>query len=516
MEKFSKKQKIFISFVFILYIVALFIFRYSAANGDGRFHARRMYDVYLSIKDEYFMSFIAKDLLNGFGYPTLGLYPYLLMIPFSLLQCKFTTEFTYVVYLLFLLSFSFFTSYIYAKKKLLFNIFPIFYILNPYLIFVFYNSWAGILAAYAVVPLIFLAVDMMFNNNKNGKMLLILSMSLLIYSHLISALITVLALAVYIVFNLKKMTKKFILEMVLSTITTICICAVAIFPTIEFLLSGIHGLNVYPYLGNSVIDLGNKSAFVFIFLIILAVYFMKNKKYLEMTALMLLVMCTNIFPWPQKLLNIIQAGHRVFLFSGLIFGLLLCKKLNRKALANIFLITPVVILCLYISVEYTQHPREHINGTSYINNVVAFDYVPENYTKKFSDNSVEGFIKRYEFFNKEKILKLNNGVYQLEENKIFFSEHNKRSILLPFLYYKGYEITIDGEYINNYEGEYGLIEINTDKEFGIITINYKGTVIQKFSKYLTIASALTFLAYLICININVVLWLKNLKKFSYR
>ena len=88
------------------------------------------------------------------------------------------------------------------------------------------------------------------------------------------------------------------------------------------------------------------------------------------------------------------------------------------------------------------------------------------------------------------------GIWKLEETKIE----------LPYLYYPGYEIEVNGEKQEYYESETGFIQIDLNNKEGEITVKYTGTILARVSFIISMISLLVFIIY------NIVIIKKELDK----
>lgn len=89
----------------------------------------------------------------------------------------------------------------------------------------------------------------------------------------------------------------------------------------------------------------------------------------------------------------------------------------------------------------------------------------------------------------------------------YSKDEGKAIIELPYLYYPGYEIKVNGENIKYYETEKGFIGIDLENESnGEITVKYTGTTLARVSFIISIIALIGFIIY------NVVLIRKNKDK----
>ena len=69
---------------------------------------------------------------------------------------------------------------------------------------------------------------------------------------------------------------------------------------------------------------------------------------------------------------------------------------------------------------------------------------------------------------------------------------------LPYIYYPGYEITLDGMHVNSFETENGMLGIGVNKnENTLIEVKYSGTSIMKNSMFISILGIIGLVIYII-------------------
>ena len=68
---------------------------------------------------------------------------------------------------------------------------------------------------------------------------------------------------------------------------------------------------------------------------------------------------------------------------------------------------------------------------------------------------------------------------------------------LPYVYYQGYKVTIDGSKLKAFEDKNGFLAIALNKTQDLdLKVEYTGTFGMKFSKILSCISAIVFLGYI--------------------
>lgn len=499
----KKKYKYILAIYIIIMTLTYIFFYYCCLDKDGLFHIKRMNSIFLSIKNGYFLSFIAEDFLNGFGYPSLGFYPYLLMVPFSLLQFFSIPDYIcYLTYIIFINIITIFTANIFISEVIKDDrkfYFLLFYIGNPFRLTMLLDLKCGMLTAYMILPLLFLSLYKIFNN-EDGTKLLTLSMTLMIYSHIISSFLTIIVVIFICIFEYKKIKKNpmIIFKIITSGIICLLLTSVIIFPILEQIVSSgfAYEINHFPFLIYYLYIENKYVKFCLFTLSILLILFLykKYKSKVIIINIILLIMLTNIFPWDYLyILKYIQSTQRILLFTGITFGLYFVKNPITN-IKKIILYINIICSLIIFSVSMC-HYHNNVSNTfdinkntcMYQNYISLGDYLPENYVLQVEPKNTE-FVN-YDIFDSNLILNLNeNFEYQIiDKDTIKFTNNENDEIILPKLFYKGYCVKINGTECNIKEGKYGMIvaDINMIKE-GTIEISYPGTLIQYISKIITI------------------------------
>lgn len=84
---------------------------------------------------------------------------------------------------------------------------------------------------------------------------------------------------------------------------------------------------------------------------------------------------------------------------------------------------------------------------------------------------------------------------------------NNTTLELPYIFYPGYNIKINGEKIEYTESENGFIQINLkEKESGEVNVKYTGTILAIISWWISLISFVIFIIY------NIFLYRKYIKE----
>lgn len=233
--------------------------------------------------------------------------------------------------------------------------------------------------------------------------------------------------------------------------------------------------------------------------------------------IVLTIMTLKIFPFEKLpgIFTMIQFTFRLFEFTSFFFAII--SAVNFGILIKNFNIRDVIILsliaCLLTTIygkkisyekKYDEkdfiEPRRVTKDVGRINaGMASFEYLP---SKAFN------CLKTYIADREDVPIILNNRKNQItisdyEKNgsnmKMKISKANTTSedikIELPYIYYLGYRVKIDGKEVKYTESEHGFVQINIDKELNEeaeITVKYLGTNEMIIAFVVSLVSAVSY------------------------
>ena len=233
--------------------------------------------------------------------------------------------------------------------------------------------------------------------------------------------------------------------------------------------------------------------------------------------IVLTIMTLKIFPFEKLpgIFTMIQFTFRLFEFTSFFFAII--SAVNFWILIKNFNIRDVIILsliaCLLTTIygkkisyekKYDEkdfiEPRRVTKDVGRINaGMASFEYLP---SKAFN------CLKTYIAEREDVPIILNNSDNQVtisdyEKNgsnmKMKISKANTTSedieIELPYIYYLGYRVKIDGKEVKYTESEHGFVQINIDKELNEeaeITVKYLGTNEMIIAFAVSLVSAVSY------------------------
>ena len=247
-----------------------------------------------------------------------------------------------------------------------------------------------------------------------------------------------------------------------------------------------------------------------------------NKDYKNEYLIMLLIavlsllMTTKYFLWlyvPQfftrlqfawRMLTFFEFAISIVAAINLYTLIELLPKQNFKNWALLISIILIIISMAKINYDYKYEKPKTLSDESYEQDrmnqeTISYmqinrEYLPNN--TKNSDISkrdkgiiiVEGSADIIQE-NKEG-LTLSAKVTNIEKNT---------TLELPYLYYLGYEVKINGNKINYFESNNGFIAIKIDEDMSQadVTVSYTGTTLEKVSYVISLLAFIGFIGYLI-------------------
>jgi hypothetical protein len=229
-------------------------------------------------------------------------------------------------------------------------------------------------------------------------------------------------------------------------------------------------------------------------------------------------MATKYFPW--KLLGekvaIIQFPWRMMLISNFCFAVI--GSMNMGIVIRNFKFKDVIVLGVIIIV-YTISLKSLFIITD-ANIVQVEDYENIGFVSGNNSDVLDGmgkseYLPKNAYDNSFYIATREAGVLVLEGSANIENEKKDGNTLtfsveitedatvleLPYIYYPGYKITLDGVALNYYENENGFITISLNEiAKSDIKVEYTGTQLMQYSNIFSLVSVVLFVAYIIFIS----------------
>ena len=393
----------------------------------------------------------------------------------------------------------------------------------------------GEYVSFVFIPLVFLGLyNVFFSKNRSYE--LIIGASGLILTHNLSAIMVAFFSLIYVIYNFEKFeNKKILKKLLINCLAVVLITSFYWIPMLETMMSGnyqvyeegmmstsevtaSHGLSFRQLFvtlndGSYVFELG-PHILIMLALSIMTFRFIRpefKQQYglFFICGLLTLWMSTKYFPWkylPEEI-SVIQFPWRMLMMSS--FFLSVVCSINMYAIIKKFDFKDVVIIStisiLYILAFYNTLVILDDNAIAEIKNLNLGKYSGKEFEVVAGCGKGE-YLPVNAYKNRFYIATRENGIYVLEGKAIIENE-NKSGINftanvktldaeytifeLPYIYYPGYEITLDSIKLESFETKNGFLGFVLGKEdSGKIEVNYTGTNAMKISMFISIISVI--------------------------
>ena len=378
----------------------------------------------------------------------------------------------------------------------------------------------GEFIAMTFMVVVFSALYQLIMGKKKAWIPLSLGMVLIIYSHLLSAIITVImgGLMLILTWNYEKNWKLTIGGLIKSIGATCLLSLGFLFPYFQQMKLGINppssenlsklALGVTNLFNNSLNNSWGDSLYTvpslgIICLIFLMIGIVKAKttkfeKTIYLLGIISVILSTKLFPWNlfQKHFALLQFPWR-FLETASIF--LLMYGVSATLSSKSFLKSIGLIICSIMffyfsanSIENTVKASDQASRQN-ITSILAYDtadYVPQKAVNHHS-------INEHQFFN-EKNEKMKLAHTETSTRSVINLHSYKGSVInTPILYYKGEKAIIDGKELPIKESSRGTIEILNVPQNGKIEITSQYTKLARTGQLISVISLLVLMALMI-------------------
>ncbi|NTP30189.1 hypothetical protein HQ833_03780 [Enterococcus faecium] len=539
MRWYMNLKKIFSVKIFIVYAFVSLLYLFPAFKNmeifgfyDTAFHINRA----LSL-ESIFSSLINFETFRSYGmqvnnfYPWLTLYPLFLLIKFTNLAIGYNL-FLYIVTLI-TLFICHYVMYEITKKHVTSSFFAIIYTTSSFRsVEIFLRGAMGELLAMSILPLILLGFIKLYDSKKESWVMLAISMTLLIYTHVLSVAMTMvmIIIALIIQFYRKKKIEIFlIIKLIKAAIVTLLLSLAFIGPMIEQTL--------YQDLNRPYVDILQKRAIylgkefligsidsellsfgigltLLICLIILTFNFKKLGILSKITYIMGIIsilLCTKIFPWfalQNTPLNIIQAPWRFMIFSTLFISFSVSlfispqlEKFSYTRRRNFILLLILAISILNYSSVVNMVKEMNFQGT-YSNEQMEnkleefenFDYVPIGYKKD------QLLLKNHQVTEDGQVI-YSSFSPNKDEITFTFKSSKGKTIVLPVFRYKGLTVTVNSKNATVLKQGGPFVTVKSESGINKVTIRYSYTFFSKISLFISIITLIVLLFY--CIKLKI-------------
>lgn len=536
----SDKGKLFLVLLLFICLSILTIYYTHIVNkeiiigDDISFHKNRIEGLYDAISNGVWFPRLNMLMMNSMGYASSIFYSdFFLYIPALFRLIGFSVSEAYIIFMIIInfLTFiiSFFSFHSVNKKLVSSFLFSILFTTAPYrLLDLTTRAALGELLALTFLPLAFAGLYHIIYGNSSKWWLLTLGMTFIIYSHILSAVMFALLIAIFLILNIKLLIRKKdkVLALVYAVLTTVTLTLIYFIPVLEQIISQEFKVGSTPifYMSEKAIDFGNMvvnslsnkvtpnlGILLIIFLFIYGAYNNKLRekktKDIYFVAVLMLIMTTTLFPWKlfdSTFLNTIQFPWRFLGFVTLLVCWIVAEDSFDWLNNNKRKMFTICFLSLGLLISYTVNIRTHALSEE-IKSYEEFNHLDFAYLgagKEYLPQS-----SNYDVLKKQLIKpiydsnKLNISDYVKKRDHVSFvvNSKNQQKITLPLIYYKGYtsEIVGEGDVSEPFldEKENGQLSILVNGT-GKVTIQYRETHLQQTSLIISILGWILFICYL--------------------
>ncbi len=535
------KQRLFSFFVFLITVIAVSfpLFSGSLTSGhDLEFHFLRFAGVKNGLLNGDFPVRIYYSFYSGYGYGSAFFYPDLFFYPFAGLSALGVGEI--IAFNLFLLAANIATYLVAAYSfRGLFNskiasvIGAVLYTAAPYHVHLLYTRKAvGEIVAYILIPLLAYALYNLLRENFSKPYLLVICMTVLIYSHLISAVLCAGICLIACLFGIRSFIRnpKLIRKLGLCALVCILLTLAFFIPMFEqlshakYLLSDAENYRPVDHtVSLKEMFFGKEEkgfGFTLIPFLLIRLLFLKDKKekplltvidFSALLGILCLFISGSLFPWRYMpaFTEILQFPWRVYTYAVFFFTISICglmmliEKSEKFRAFSGYAMTGMVILQIFacavlvlntvffstINAPWKSGERNIYadNGNEYLDS----DMDPLSIQELTSDVNARA--------DDGTILPSGRGA------GILWVELTRKSdfVRVPLLYYYGYTASyaapnqdeIRLPISRGKETQVAQVDTSLIEAGGQIKVTYRQTSLQRLSFYFSLSAAVLLIAF---------------------
>lgn len=547
MKEFINEHRRIVNFVLILIVglylcIPLFNKNLNVYVDDGIQHIARAYGTEEALKTT-FMGNVIPSFSNGYGYSWNLFYGPL--TTYGLMFIGIITKNYVVAYKIFAFIILIGSGlamhkflYTYSKNADTAALGAIIYMAFPYhMTDLYIRNALGEYISFLFIPMVFTGLYNLFYTEDKTYHLSIGAIGLIL-SHNLSTIMVAIFSVFYCILNLGKFKNKTVIKkLFINVIAILLITAFFWMPFIETKYSIKYQVYQDNMMGTieSVKEAGLKisqlfvskaNAFVFelgihiwiMFSLVIMGYNLirsdlkENYLFFIVSALLSLWASTRYFPWGilPKECSYIQFPWRFMMMAA--FFISCVAAMNMSLIIKQFRLLDVLIITV-ITVGYITAFYPYINYSQDLKSIQDYElgFISGREIEVVAGGGkseylpVNAYNNRFYIATREDGAFVTSGKALIEDVKKDGSNYSFRVetydedaiIELPFLYYPGYRVTIDGIQIRYYQNDNGFMKIGITKgQKGTIEVSYPGTKIMKVSLFISTVSLIGFSVYL--------------------
>lgn len=523
--------------VSLIYILPLLTISNGVLNGDDlHFHIDRMLGLSSIWKSPVnFRTFYKVGQGVNYFYPYITYYPYYLLYRLThsfymgwMLYLYFLTTITYLI--------AYYSSKNITKNFFVAHLFAIFYVFASYRLDNIVIRFAiGEAIAITFLPLVFYGLYLIIKGNYKKWYYLAFGMTLVIYSHILSSLLTAIIVgAIFLTtiwFTNKRGLRTY--HFSLAVAATFLMSSFQILPMLEqFHFTSINNpggdsLNLttkplsalFTYSLTNDLPMHVPGLLVLVCLVLSLFYIRKFKFedfYLSVWVVILILLESTIIKWPdspKNFINVIQFSWRLNSYITL-FSLFLASKWIanlRFKFKQQGIILAIILLSIlnFTSVSKTlyntfSYPPNVVGELSYrnglhklTNSVLLKDYInnSENDNREFSDQNKKASHKIFINDTEEELL----GKFSFKDayvrGTITNDKESEKIIELPFYRYKGQVVTVDNRLVSSALSKSGSTAIHLPNGVHEVRVTYYYTAVARVAFAISIIVIIVTIIY---------------------
>lgn len=477
-----KNNKIILYIILLLYSFLFTMTNFVAINTDSQifdytFHAGRIVGLAQSLANKDWLPNLNFIFVHGAGYAVPMFYGnWQFYIPAIIFRLTKLITLSYAAYAFLLIVSTVFSSYYVVnnmtnnKKRAV-----AFAIIMPFL-FPYFGY--GMTAVVPIIPVLIYSIYKVIYLDDESPILLGLSISLLVQTHIISTMVLAITSLFIVLLNINKLTKEKIFSFIKSVLIAIPLSFGFILQYFEQSKSQIFFVNWklrdFPFNPDTLMNPGNlvdtikgyvfpSTLVILLVLMILIKHFDVYSKQLIIVSALLLVLSTNILPWNDCLkytfLSVFQYTSRLTYFIPILLFIALMKSGNKYLIIIMMLIQAGYYVSNYTlnfsfaSAPYAVYGLENSNKDvmnlqnaqafhAYQNpSISAYDTSGDEYFNLDvnHENVRNGHVNQFYYDkNTVSIKNISQGYNKLEFDVVLHKNRKSAKIILPRIWYKGY------------------------------------------------------------------------------
>lgn len=491
---------------------------------DLTFHLNRIQGLYESVKDGIYYPRINMWFLEGLGYGTGIFYNELVLYPVVVFRLLgFSLAQSYIMYVV-LLNFCCFIFSYETHRRISENcekalVFSVLYTLSLYRIGnIIIRAAIGEFAALTFMPIVFSGLFNIFYRSPQKWWHLSIGMALVMYSHMLSGVMT--AVFVFIVFmvNIWHLDKEKIKALVKATLFTLPFVASLLLPILEQMLSvefqvgqdkwtfmyenSVNPLRIAYY---AIFNTGHRNIGLVLFLGICGLPFFYRRfsqedKSLTWVVVVLCFMVSFFFPWilfKNTFLDVLQFPWRLLGIISLLIAWLVTDNLGifkvgtrKKRMA---LIAISVFLVVWANLNAIRKEPERRVERTFLENDFSHDIGANEYLVR---GTQLGNIHEHATTIVSDSRIYSSSEFEKKQNLVVFSKESEGTerFIVPLLWYKGYDAEVEGTgkiLTLQRDTDSGLVSLVVEGR-GTVSVWYAGTVVQKIGNIVSLVAWLSF------------------------